>query len=72
MQKLLRRLWYALRQRRFGHDLNEELQFHLDMKQQELEAAGHGKETAATEARRALGNVPLTRNHVRDVWLSAL
>ena len=40
------------------------------MKQQELEARGLDRSAAATAARRALGNLPLTRDHVRDIWIA--
>ena len=69
MPKLLRRLWYVFRQDRHERDLSEELRFHVEMKQQELEASGLDPETAAATARRAVGNVPLTHNKVRDVWI---
>ncbi len=69
MQKLLRRLRYAFRQDRRERDLSEELRFHVEMKQKELEASGLDPKTAATTARRAVGNVLLTRNQVRDVWI---
>ena len=69
MRKLLRRLWYLFRQDQLERELSEELQFHLEMKQQELEANGLDAHEAAATAQRAVGNVPLTRNQVRDVWI---
>ena len=55
MTRLLRRLRYLLQ--RDGHEraLDDELQFHLEMKQQELESRGVDRATAAATARRALG-----------------
>ena len=35
MRELLRRAWYALRQRRFEADLAEEIEFHRAMTQRE-------------------------------------
>ncbi len=37
MRQLIRRVWYAIRQRQFEADLTEELEFHRAMKQRELE-----------------------------------
>lgn len=39
------------------------------MKRRELEAGGLETDAAARAARRAVGNVPLTHNKVRDVWI---
>jgi putative ABC transport system permease protein len=69
MQKLLRRLAYLFRRDRLEDELDEELRFHVEMKQQELEAEGLDTEAAARTSRRAVGNVPLTRNKARDVWI---
>ena len=70
MTRLLRRLRYLLRRDRHERELDDELRFHLDMKQQELEEIGVDRATAAATARRALGNLPLTRDNVRDVWIA--
>ena len=69
MQKLLRRLSYLFRRDRLEGELDEELQFHVEMKQRELEAGGMDADAAAKAARRGVGNVPLTRDQVRDVWI---
>ena len=37
MLAVLRRLWFAIRRRRFERELTEELAFHREMKQWELE-----------------------------------
>ena len=70
MTRLLRRLRYLLQRDRHERELDDELQFHLDMKQRELESRGVDRATAAATARRSLGNLPLTRDHVRDVWIA--
>ncbi|MCY4507359.1 MAG: ABC transporter permease [Acidobacteria bacterium] len=70
MTRLLRRLRYLLQRDRHERELDDELQFHLEMKQQELEASGVDRATAAATARRTLGNLPLTRDDVRDVWIA--
>jgi putative ABC transport system permease protein len=69
MRRLVRRLLYAIRHRRLEADLAEELDFHRDMKQRDLEAGGLRPTEAALAARRALGNVHLARDNVRDVWI---
>src|SRR5712691_4926052 len=69
MRKLIRRVWYAIRQRRFEADLSEEIEFHRAMKQQELEEHGVRSTEAIFATRRALGSVALTLDRSRDVWL---
>ena len=69
MLKLLRRLSYLFRRDRLEGELEEELRFHVEMKQRELEASGLDADTAARAARRDVGNVPLTHDQVRDVWI---
>ena len=70
MTRLLRRLRYLLQRDRHERELDDELRFHLEMKRQELESRGLDRAAAAIAARRALGNLPLTRDHVRDVWIA--
>ena len=70
MTRLLRRLRYLFQRDRHERELDDELRFHLEMKRQELESRGLDRAAAATAARRALGNLPLTRDHVRDVWIA--
>ena len=70
MTRLLRRLRYLLQRDRHERELDDELRFHPEMKRQELESRGLDRAAATTAARRALGNLPLTRDHVRDVWIA--
>ena len=70
MTRLLRRLRYLLQRDRYERELDDELQFHLEMKRQELESQGRDRAAAAAAARRSLGNLPLTRDRVRDVWIA--
>ena len=70
MTRLLRRLRYLLQRDRHERELDDELKFHLEMKRQELESRGLDRAAAAIAARRALGNLLLTRDHVRDVWIA--
>lgn len=66
---LWRRLLYVFRRRQLEQELTEELQLHLEMKQEELEASGLDADAAAKEARRIVGNAPLARDQSRDVWV---
>lgn len=69
MRRLLRRLIYFLRQRRFDAEFSEELEFHRNMKTRELEERGADPKAADFAARRALGSVPLAQDQARDVWV---
>jgi predicted permease len=68
MLAVLRRLWFAIRRRRFERELAEELAFHHEMKQRELEADGLGAVEARHAADRALGSLALAQDRSRDVW----
>jgi len=66
--RLIRRLWYLVRQRRFETDLAQELEVHRDLAARELEQSGLTSAEAAVEARRRLGNAGVIRDDARDVW----
>jgi putative ABC transport system permease protein len=67
--ELLRRLWHAVRRRRFDADLAEEMAFHREMRERELAADGAEADEAAFAARRAFGSGALARDQARDVWV---
>jgi putative ABC transport system permease protein len=67
--RLLRRLWAMLRVRRLEEDLSDELQFHREMKEQELQRAGLSATQARLAARAALGNATRSREDARAIWL---
>jgi hypothetical protein len=69
MRKLMRRVSYALRLRRVEAEFAEELDFHRERLQRDLEAGGLRPEHAAAATRRELGNVTLAREQARDVWI---
>ncbi|HEY7058631.1 MAG TPA: ABC transporter permease, partial [Vicinamibacterales bacterium] len=69
MRKLLRRVRYILHRRRAHDDLADELAFHRDMAERELQARGAGADEAALGARRALGSPALAHDDVHDVWV---
>jgi predicted permease len=70
MRKLLRRLHYWVHQRRIERELQEEIELHRSMKQEELERSGLSSEEAAIRSRRALGNALLSRENARGIWIS--
>jgi predicted permease len=69
MGRLLRRLRYWFRQREHDAALQEEIEFHRALKQQELEAGGLSSDAARWASRRDLGNVTRAREDSRAVWL---
>ena len=67
--KFLRRIAHILNRTHRDADLREEMQFHLAMKQRELEAAGFTPVQARHAARRSLGNVTANREASHAVWV---
>ncbi len=65
-----RAVWNRLRGTSPGHeaDLDDELAFHLEMKERDLRNAGLGTDEARLEARRTMGNLTLAREEARDAW----
>jgi predicted permease len=70
MGKLLRRVAYLFRQRRLEAELAEEIEFHREMKQRELEAEGMSPAEAHVRSRQAVGSSLLARESARAVWVS--
>jgi hypothetical protein len=56
------------RRRRVQDDIDDELAFHLAMRQAERESAGHPEDEARRAARRRFGNVAALREETRDMW----
>src|SRR5712691_6900620 len=69
MRRFIRRLRYFIGQRELEADLAEEMRFHREMKQRELEGDGLSPTDAALAARREIGNVTLARENARAVWI---
>ncbi|HEU4631413.1 MAG TPA: ABC transporter permease [Gemmatimonadaceae bacterium] len=63
---LWRRLRVALGRRRFEHDLDDELRFHLEMQARQLEARGVPRADAWAQARRTFGSTARYKDEVRD------
>ena len=69
MRTLFRRIWHAVRHRRFEAEIAEEIEFHRAMRARDLEKGGLPSTEATRAALRALGNVGVARDEVRDVWI---
>jgi predicted permease len=67
--RVLRRLYYLLRQRRFDRDLAAEMAFHREMLERDLAAGSPNPGHTATSASRAFGSAMLARDRARDVWI---
>jgi predicted permease len=67
--RLLKRLAHILNRGQRDAELREEMQFHLAMKQRELERVGFSPEQARDAARRSLGNVTVNREAAHGVWV---
>ena len=69
MPNLLRRVWYIVTGRRQELELAEELEFHREMKAQELRERGVSEGDIAAATQRALGNDLSMRQQARDIWV---
>jgi putative ABC transport system permease protein len=67
---LIRRLKYWMTNARRSEALREEMELHLAERAAELEADGWTSEDARAEARRRFGNVALTHEESREIWIS--
>ena len=65
---LASRLAATIRHRHLDRDLDDELAFHLAMKQKRLAADGVSAEEAARQAERRLGNITRLKEELREVW----
>ena len=71
MSSWIRRLLYLLRQSRHDRELREEIEAHRALRALHLEREGMTSQQADTESRRAIGNVLLAREDVRELWLGS-
>src|SRR5947207_308322 len=67
---LIRRLRYWIESARRSEALCEEMELHLAEKAAELQADGMTAERAQAEARRRFGNVGLTHEELRQIWMT--
>jgi hypothetical protein len=63
-----RRLLFRLQERRMDRELQQEMQFHLEMKERENRDAGMAAQDARYAARRQFGNVVALSEHSREAW----
>ena len=70
MNTFLRGLLHLLRRSRHDADLREEIETHRALRQAALERNGLDTDEAARASQRAMGNVTLAVEEVRDVWVS--
>ena len=66
--EFLRRLAVLFRRRHFDRDLEEEMQFHLEMQAEENQASGISAEESRYAARRQFGNTALLKETSREIW----
>ena len=71
MGKWLRRLAYLLRQSRHDRELREEIEAHRSLRAAHLEREGLTPQDANDASRRAIGNVLLAREDVREIWVGS-
>lgn len=62
------RLQTMFRRRRLDRDLDEELAFHLAMREQKNRAHGIGESESRASSRRSFGNVARMKEACRDLW----
>ena len=67
----LRRLAYLLRQSRHDRELREEIEVHRSLRAAHMEHEGLTPEEANDASRRAIGNVLLAREDVREIWVGS-
>jgi predicted permease len=72
MPEFLINLWLRLkvlvRRRQLDRDLEEEMTFHLALREARYQAAGAAEHEAQTAARREFGNVAAFKENCRDMW----
>jgi putative ABC transport system permease protein len=66
--QLWRRLLFYFRGERFDRELEDEMRFHLQMKEEENLSRGMAPEEARLAARRQFGNVTLAKEGSREMW----
>lgn len=66
--ELFRRLLFLLHAKRFNHEMDEEIRFHLEERAVRNVDDGADLEAAQLAARRRFGNTALIRERSRDAW----
>src|SRR5579864_2851772 len=68
LRELARRLLYLGRQTNFNRELDDEMQFHIEARADELEHAGISRTQAVAQARREFGSGVRMRERTRSAW----
>src|SRR5919112_1916240 len=63
------RLRALVRRRRLERDLDEEIAFHISMREADYRAEGIGAEDARLAARRRFGNIGQIKEQTREMWI---
>src|SRR5262245_36894227 len=69
MGRWFRRVAYLFRQSRHERELREEIEAHRALRAAHLEREGLTSRQAEEASHRAIGNVLLARDDVREIWL---
>src|SRR6185503_9529458 len=72
MTAFLRYLWYLLRRSDHDAELRDEIESHRAHRQDALERKGLTPTAAAAASWRAMGNMTLAVEDVRDVWIARM
>ena len=68
LKELARRLAYPWRRGSFDHELDDEVQFHIESRADELEQTGVSRSEALSRARREFGSAVRMREETRAAW----
>jgi predicted permease len=68
MSEIWRKVRFLFQRRRFDQALDEELQFHIEMRADELEETGLARADALAQARREFGSSLRAREDTRSAW----
>src|SRR5579864_8437677 len=68
LRELARRLLYLRRQTNFNRELDDEMQFHIEARADELEQTGISRAQALAQARREFGSGVRMRERTRSAW----
>src|SRR5262245_11989715 len=67
-QELLRRMMHLTQRSQFDDELRAEMQFHVEMRTDELEASGVARADAHWRARREFGSEARLAEETREAW----
>src|SRR6185503_4963471 len=68
MRKFVRRLGYLLRGSRFHDELDDEIEFHIETRADEIEHSGVSRREAVAQAQREFGHATRLREESRSAW----